>query len=72
MKYQHACEVSALDKLFSQPVPIVAACNRLVARSNSIVRTQHDRGWWSGFRSGLWCTAAVFLGACGAVWVVIK
>lgn len=56
MPYTPAREIAYLHELFSHPIPIVAACNR--------VQRQNERAmgnaWWKGVFWGLGSVGAVF------------
>jgi hypothetical protein len=62
MQYQTASEVDHMRKLFSRPIPIVAACNRVAAQG----KRSNRLAWFRGVFWGLGSVGAVFL----VVWMV--
>lgn len=60
MPYQTASEIEYFHRLFSRPIPIVAACNRVRAAQERAI----GREWWKGIAVAL---SAALLG-CGIVW----
>ena len=61
-QYQTASDVDHLSKIFRQPIPIVAACNRAAARQERA----KGREWWKGVAVAL----SAVIGALAIVWVV--
>jgi hypothetical protein len=68
--YLTAGEIGMLNKLFSQPVAIVAACDRVHRETNHTIRRQHDRGWWAGFRQGVMGALTAVGIALAVAWVM--
>lgn len=70
MAYQTEADVKYWHQLYAKPIPIVAACERLIAQQEQRVRRQHDYGWWAGWWSGVAVALTAVL--CGAliVWWV--
>jgi hypothetical protein len=62
--YTTAAEVSYLQRLFSEPPAIVAACNKV----NRRIERSLQREWWKGIA----CAVSAVLVACCAVWGMMR